>query len=64
MGVGKWTRRKWKDLKVGQLVMVEKDDPIPADILILQSSNEEGQVYVDTMNLDGETNLKEKSAPI
>lgn len=29
---------------------------------ILYSSNSTGVVYVDTMNLDGETNLKEKNA--
>lgn len=33
-----------------------------ADIFILASSNKSGIVYVDTMNLDGETNLKEKVA--
>lgn len=32
--------------------------------MILYSSNESGVVYVDTMNLDGETNLKEKNSLI
>ena len=34
----------------------------PADIAILYSSNASGVVYADTINLDGETNLKEKNA--
>jgi magnesium-transporting ATPase (P-type) len=29
---------------------------------VLYSSNKSGIVYVDTMNLDGETNLKEKTS--
>ena len=39
-----------------------KDQESPADILVLYSSNSSGLVFVDTMNLDGETNLKEKNA--
>lgn len=41
-----------------------KDQEAPADIVILYSSNKSGVVNVDTMNLDGETNLKEKNALI
>ena len=40
--------------------MVKKNEDIPADIVLLYSSNETGIAYVDTMALDGETNLKEK----
>jgi magnesium-transporting ATPase (P-type) len=32
----------------------------PADMLLLDSVHEDGACYVDTMNLDGETNLKRK----
>ena len=35
---------------------------VPADILTMYSSNISGLVFVDTMALDGETNLKEKTA--
>ena len=34
----------------------------PADLVILSSSNPEGMCYIETMNLDGETNLKIKKA--
>ena len=63
LGQGEWKLKKWKDLKVGQMVKIYKDTECPADILLLYSSDEKGVVYVDTMNLDGETNLKEKSTP-
>ncbi|PPD76661.1 hypothetical protein GOBAR_DD26417 [Gossypium barbadense] len=53
---------KWMDLKVGDIVKVEKDEFFPADLILLSSSYEEAICYVETMNLDGETNLKLKGA--
>lgn len=35
---------------------------MPADVLLLYSSNVSGMVFIDSMALDGETNLKEKIA--
>jgi phospholipid-translocating P-type ATPase (flippase) len=40
--------------------MVSQDEQIAADILLIKSSFDNGICYIDTMNLDGETNLKEK----
>jgi magnesium-transporting ATPase (P-type) len=51
---------KWKDLQVGDYVMVQRDGPIPADMVLLISSNEDGTAFVDTAQLDGETTLKPK----
>jgi len=48
---------------MGELIKIYKDEEFPADMLLLKSSKENGLAYVDTMNLDGETNLKEKNAP-
>ncbi|XP_059451460.1 probable phospholipid-transporting ATPase 8 [Corylus avellana] len=51
---------KWKKLRVGELVKVCKDEYFPTDLILLSSSYEDGICYVETMNLDGETNLKLK----
>lgn len=48
---------------MGELIKVYKDEEFPADILLLKSSKDNGIAYVDTMNLDGETNLKERIVP-
>eukprot|EP00931_Biecheleriopsis_adriatica_P073755 TRINITY_DN47983_c0_g1_i1.p1 TRINITY_DN47983_c0_g1~~TRINITY_DN47983_c0_g1_i1.p1 ORF type:complete len:1461 (-),score=244.99 TRINITY_DN47983_c0_g1_i1:257-4639(-) len=53
----------WQDVAVGDLVMVTKDQEFPADVVPLACSGEGGNCYVSTANLDGETNLKLKTAP-
>jgi magnesium-transporting ATPase (P-type) len=53
---------KWDLLKTGTLVRVDKDSEFPADMFLLKSSRDSGTAYVHTLNLDGESNLKEKLA--
>nr|POE89624.1 putative phospholipid-transporting atpase 8 [Quercus suber] len=52
----------WKKVRVGDIVKVCKDEYFPADLVLLSTSYEDGICYVETMNLDGETNLKLKYA--
>ena len=40
-----------------------RDQPTPCDIAIVYSSGEKNSLYVETKNLDGETNLKPRSVP-
>jgi len=53
---------KWVNVAVGDIVRVESEEPFPADIILLASSEPEGLCYIETANLDGETNLKIKQA--
>jgi phospholipid-transporting ATPase len=46
----------------GDVVKITNDQPVPADMVILASSDPKGVAYVETKNLDGETNLKTKCA--
>ncbi|KAI4325345.1 hypothetical protein MLD38_030755 [Melastoma candidum] len=59
-GDGTFHYRQWRNIRVGDVVKVEKDQFFPADLFLLSSSYEDGLCFVETMNLDGETNLEVK----
>ncbi|GAA5851367.1 hypothetical protein JCM9279_001119 [Rhodotorula babjevae] len=57
-----WVKETWEDLRVGDFVRLHGDESVPADIIVCATSEEENVCYVETKNLDGETNLKSRSA--
>ncbi|KAL9108896.1 MAG: hypothetical protein Q9227_006427 [Pyrenula ochraceoflavens] len=52
----------WKNVQVGDFVRIYNEEQIPADMVILSTSDPDGACYVETKNLDGETNLKVRQA--
>lgn len=59
-----WQETFWRDIRVGDIVLLRNDEMIPADIVLLSTSEPDGVCFVETKNLDGETNLKLKKSPI
>ena len=50
-------------IRQGQFVLIRNREMIPADILLLASSNDQGGAYIETSSIDGETNLKLRNSP-
>ncbi|KAL5104389.1 putative phospholipid-transporting ATPase VA [Taenia crassiceps] len=57
---GTYVMRKWADIRPGDFVKLHTNEVIPADILLLKSSDISGMCHIETANLDGETNLKQR----
>ena len=57
-----WREIKWCEIRVGDCVKLNRDDAVPADVVVLQAKGTDGMAYIETMALDGETNLKSKHA--
>ncbi|KAL9045041.1 MAG: hypothetical protein Q9214_001868, partial [Letrouitia sp. 1 TL-2023] len=61
-GKASFKKEQWKSIQVGDFVRIYNEDQIPADVVILSTSDPDGACYVETKNLDGETNLKVRHA--
>ncbi|PCH37130.1 phospholipid-translocating P-type ATPase [Wolfiporia cocos MD-104 SS10] len=61
-GLARWERTLWKKLEVGDIVLLRENEQIPADIVVLSTSDPDNMCYVETKNLDGETNLKPRKS--
>lgn len=59
---GDWIAVKWENIRVSDVIRLRRDEAVPADIILLHATGPNGIAYIETMALDGETNLKSKQA--
>lgn len=56
----KYVDRCWKDVTVGDFIHLSCNEVIPADMVLLFSTDPDGICHIETSGLDGESNLKQK----
>ncbi len=61
---GIWVEKKWRDIVAGDIAKVNDRCELPADVILLSSSHDNNGCYIETSNIDGETNLKIRSAVV
>lgn len=61
-GLKNWVTKKWREVLVGDIVRLVRNEAAPADLVMLHAAGSNGIAYIETMALDGETNLKSKQA--
>ncbi|KAI9179474.1 aminophospholipid translocase [Blastocladiella emersonii ATCC 22665] len=56
----RFVEKRWDQVKVGDVLRVDNSEFFAADLILLASSEPDAICYIETSNLDGETNLKIK----
>jgi phospholipid-transporting ATPase len=59
---GVFRPKRWKEIQVGEVLRVAANETLPCDMVLLSTSDPTGVAYVQTINLDGESNLKTRYA--
>jgi len=52
----------WEDPVVGSVIILKDKEHVPADVIVLATSEENGEGYCSTATLDGERTLKPKQS--
>ncbi|KAM5339763.1 phospholipid-transporting ATPase VD isoform 2-T2 [Glossophaga mutica] len=56
----KYLDQCWKDVTVGDFIRLSCNEVIPADMVLLFSTDPDGICHIETSGLDGESNLKQR----
>ena len=53
---------KWSEIKLEDVIRVEKEEPFPCDLLLMNISEKNTSCYIETQSIDGQTSLKLRQA--